>query len=31
VPLALLPFLFAPELGLSEVSELSGVLEEQLA
>ncbi len=31
VPLASLPFLFAPELGLSEVEELSGILEEQLA
>ena len=30
VPLASLPFLFAPELGLEEVSELSEVLEEQL-
>jgi anion-transporting ArsA/GET3 family ATPase len=31
VPLVSLPFLFAPDLGLTEVSELSRVLEEQLA
>jgi anion-transporting ArsA/GET3 family ATPase len=31
VPLASLPFLFAPDLGLAEVEELSHELEEQLA
>jgi hypothetical protein len=30
VPLASLPFLFAPELGLDEVTQLSHELEEQL-
>jgi hypothetical protein len=30
VPIAALPFLFAPELGLAEVEQLSHELEEQL-